>query len=133
MANVQDLELLSDFGLFDSTGIEKLAALIRNVQMLTGASFRSGGSTGAKRRGRPPGSGKKRGRPAASANGAPAKKRGPRASFTATKDELAKHKAAGMTAKQVADKYGVSMATVNLHLKKHGLTTPRKGKGAKKK
>jgi predicted transcriptional regulator len=36
----------------------------------------------------------------------------------------------GMTAKAIAAKHGVSTATVNLRLKKMGLTTPRK-KGKK--
>jgi hypothetical protein len=43
-----------------------------------------------------------------------------------------------MTAKAIAEKYGVSMGAVNLHLRKHGLTNPGqrgrpKGSGAKKK
>ncbi len=118
MASTDDLQTLADFGIFNDDGVSKLATLIRNVQALTGGA--GAASTG-----------KKRGRPAAAkpTNGAQ-RQRAPRGSFSPTKDELAKMKAT-MTAKQIAEKHGVSVATVNLRLKKLGLTTPRKG--AKKK
>lgn len=103
MASNDDLQTLSEFGLFNEDGIAKLAGLIRNVQAL------AGGAVPGKRRGRPPKAGQ----------------RAARGSFSPTKDELSKMKAT-MTAKEIAAKHGVSTATVNLRLKQHGLTKPRK-------
>ena len=128
---MDDIQVLVDFGLFSREGLAKLSTLIRTVQSLTGGALPP---VGARRRGRPP---KAAG---AVANRRPAAtgKRGRRSRFTATKDDLAKMRASGMTAKAIAEKYGVSMGAVNLHLRKHGLTNPGKrgrprGSGAKKK
>lgn len=138
MASDDDVQLLVDFGIFNSEGLSRLANLIRGVQALSGGVgggvvSRSATAPQA-RRGRPPGAvGRPRGRPgrpkaaaaAPSTNGASTRKRGPRATFTASGEELAKLKAQGMTAKAMAEKFGVSAGTINLHLKKHGLTSPR--------
>ncbi len=120
MASTDDLQALADFGIFNDDGVSRLATLIRNVQALTGGA--AAPSTG-KRRGRPPAAAKP-------TNGA-TRQRAARGSFSPTKEELAKMKTT-MTAKEIADKHGVSVATVNLRLKKLGLTTPRKGAAKKK-
>lgn len=130
MASSDDLQLLVDFGLLNEDGVSKLANLIRGVQLLSaGGSFAGVQRGPGRRRGRPPTA---QG-PAMNGGAAGAGKRGPRTKFSATKEQLSSMRQGGMTAKAIAEKLGVSMATVNLHLRKHGLTTPRKGKPAKKK
>ena len=114
MAFQDDVQTLIDFGMFSEDAVGRLANVIRTVQSLS-----SGGSPAPARRGRP------RGRPAGGGG-----KRGPRGSFNVTKEELAKMRET-MTAKQIAEKYGVSPGTVAQKAMKLGLATPR-GKKAKK-
>jgi hypothetical protein len=111
-----DIDTLADFGIFDSTGVARLAALIRSVQALGGGMVRAGRPRG-RRPGRPAGS--------ASTNGRRRKK------MTISKDELAKMREA-MTGKAIAQKLNVSLGTVTNHLKKHGLSGKR-GRPARKK
>lgn len=99
MALQDDLTALADFGIFNEEAIGKLASLVRTVQDFSGNAV-------AKRRGR-------------------AGKRAAKGSFSPSKDELAKWKET-MTAKEIAEKHGVSMSTVNTRLRKLGLTTPVK-------
>ncbi len=113
MASTEDLQLLADFGLFNGDGVAKLANLIRQIQAISGNAM--GVAVKARKPGRPR---------------AVARKRAAKGSFNPTKEELAKMRQDGMTAKAIAGKFGVSMATVNLRLKKLGLTNPRK-KGKK--
>jgi len=105
MALQDDLTALADFGFFNEAAVAKVANFVRTVQEASGNAV-------AKRRGRP-------------RDG----KRAARGSFNPSKDELAKMKDS-MTAKAIAEKAGVSVATVNARLRQHGLTTPRK-KGKK--
>jgi len=125
MANADDVQVLVNFGIFNAEGVSRLANIIRTIETLS-----SGGASVGVRRGR-----RRRPRKAqgAALNGraAGARKRGPRAKFTATKEQLSSMRQSGMTAKAMAAKLGVSMATVNLHLRKHGLTKPRKGRAAR--
>jgi DNA-binding NarL/FixJ family response regulator len=116
MASTEDLQVLVDFGLFNGDGVARLANLIRQIQAISGTAM----GAAVKAAGRP-------GRPAAGA-----RKRAPRGRFDPTKEELAKMRQDGMTAKAIAAKFRVSMATVNLRLRKLGLTNPRKGKAGKK-
>jgi len=104
MALQDDLTALADFGLFNEGAVSRLANVIRAFGNAT---------AGRGARGRPRGAGK----------------RAPRGSFSPSKDELAKMKDT-MTAKEIAVKSGVSVATVNARLRQHGLTKPRK-KGKK--
>ena len=101
------VDKLIDMGVLNEAGLEKLGQLFQGVQALGGVAV------SAARRGRPPAS--KKG------------KRAARGSFNPSKDELAKMRKDGMTAKAIATKHGVSMATVNLRLRKLGLTKPRAG------
>ena len=124
-----DIDTLADFGIFDSTGVARLAALIRNVQSLASGGMgvrRSPGRPRGRRPGRP--RGRRPGRPAgaASTNG-----RGRRGKMTVSATELAEMRKT-MTGKAVAQKLGVSIGTVTNHLKKHGLSGKR-GRPAKKK
>jgi hypothetical protein len=119
-----DLAVLESFGIFNSEGISRLASLIRTVQALTGTGV--GPAPAARRRGRPPQAATE-----ATPTGAAPRKRGRSSTFAATKEELSKLRADGVTAKAMAAKYGVSMATINLHLRKHGLTSKRRGRPAK--
>jgi len=120
----RDIDALADFGIFDSAGVARLAALIRSVQAL-GGGIRAGG-----RRGRRPGRrrGRRPGRPAgtASTNG-----RRSRGRMTISATELAEMRKT-MTGKAIAQKLGVSLGTVTNHLKKHGLSGKR-GRPARKK
>ena len=124
-----DIDTLADFGIFDSTGVARLAALIRNVQELaSGTVGRSPGRARGRRPGRP--RGRRPGRPAAqgaaSTNG-----RRVRGKMTVSATELAEMRKT-MTGKDIAAKLGVSIGTVTNHLKKHGLSGKR-GRPAKKK
>jgi len=124
-----DIDTLADFGIFDSTGVARLAALIRNVQELaSGTVGRSPGRARGRRPGRP--RGRRPGRPAAqgaaSTNG-----RRVRGKMTVSATELAEMRKT-MTGKAIAAKLGVSIGTVTNHLKKHGLSGKR-GRPAKKK
>lgn len=119
--NSDDLQTLVDFGLFSEQGLAKLARLIRGVQALSGNGEIMVGATKAQGRRGP---GRKPGRPAGGGGG----KRAARGSFNPTKDELAKLRDSGMTAKEIAAKAGVSMATVNNRLREHGLTSGRRGR-----
>jgi hypothetical protein len=124
-----DIDTLADFGIFDSTGVARLATLIRSVQSLASGGMAVGRSPGrprGKRPGRP--RGRRRGRPAgaASTNG-----RRERGKMTVSATELAEMRKT-MTGKAIAQKLGVSIGTVTNHLKKHGLTGKR-GRPAKKK
>jgi len=120
-----DIDTLADFGIFDTTGVARLAALIRSVQALGGGMVRAGRPRG-RRPGRP--RGRRPGRPAgaASTNG-----RGRRGKMTVSATELAEMRKT-MTGKAIAQKLGVSLGTVTNHLKKHGLSGKR-GRPAKKK
>src|SRR6266545_1345781 len=105
MALHDDVQELIDFGIFNEDAVGRLASVIRTVQSL------SPGGGPARGRGRP------RGRPAGGG-------RAPRGSFNVTKDELAKMRES-MTAKEIAEKYGVSPGTVAQRAMKLGLATPR--------
>ena len=124
-----DLDVLEAYGI----PVRKLANMIRTVQALTGEGLSLGPTIQPKRRGRPPGSrgpgrpAKGPGRPAgASGNG-----RRARGTFNVTKDELRAMKAQGLTGKAIAEKHGVSLATVQNHLRKFGLTSSKRGRPAK--
>src|SRR5262245_12413064 len=116
-----DIEVLEEYGI----PVRKLANMIRTVRALAGGALeglagvvKPGPRTGnGRRRGRPPGSGRKPGRPAGSAptgaSGTPGK-RGRKTGWNPAKEELAKMRNDGMTAKEIAQKAGVSMGTVNL-------------------
>jgi DNA-binding NarL/FixJ family response regulator len=119
-----DIDTLADFGIFDSAGVARLAALIRSVQAL-GGGIRAGGRRGG-RPGRP--RGRRPGRPAGSASTNGQRVRG---KMTVSATELAEMRKT-MTGKAIAAKLGVSIGTVTNHLKKHGLTGKR-GRPAKKK
>ena len=108
MALHDDVQELIDFGIFNEEAVGRLASVIRTVQSLA-----PGGAPA--RRGRGPG------RPAGGGGG----KRGPRGKFEVTKEELAKMRET-MTAKEIAEKYGVSAGTVAQKAMKMGLATPRK-------
>jgi hypothetical protein len=119
-----DIDTLADFGIFDSTGVARLAALIRSVQELAsggGMARRSPGRPRGRRPGRP--RGRRPGRPAAqgvaSTNG-----RRSRGKMTVSATELAEMRKT-MTGKAIAEKLGVSLGTVTNHLKKHGLSGKR--------
>jgi hypothetical protein len=126
-----DIDTLADFGIFDSAGIARLAALIRSVQSLASGGMAVGRSPG-RPRGRRPGRprGRKPGRPAAQGDASTNGRRA-RGRMTVSKDELAKMRET-MTGKAIAAQLGVSMGTVTNHLKKHGLTGKR-GRPARKK
>jgi DNA-binding NarL/FixJ family response regulator len=112
MALSEDLQVLSEFGIFNEEAVARLAGIVRlGIQ-----AFSAGKPAAAAAR------------PVARAAG----KRALRGSFNPTKDEISKLRQDGMTAKAISEKYGVSVATVNLRLKKFGLTTPRKAKAGKK-
>jgi hypothetical protein len=126
-----DIDTLADFGIFDSTGVARLAALIRSVQSLASGGMalrRSPGRPRGRRPGRP--RGRKPGRPAlegsASTNG-----RRARGKMTVSKDELSAMRET-MTGGAIAEKLGVSRATVTNYLKKYGLSG-KPGRPAKKK
>lgn len=109
-----DVELvvnsLMEFGVLSPDGCSKFANLLRSLQALSGAQAGTASAVIDGRRAgrRGPGG------------------RAPKGSFSPSKEELAKWKES-MTAKEIAEKHGVSMATVNLRLKQFGLTKPRKG------
>jgi hypothetical protein len=121
-----DIDTLADFGIFDSTGVARLAGLIRSVQELASGTV---GRSPGRRRGRRPGRprGRRPGRPATAATNG----RGRRGKMTVSATELAEMRKT-MTGKAIAQKLGVSIGTVTNHLKKHGLTGKR-GRPAKKK
>ncbi len=125
MALQDDLEVLVNFGVFNEDVISRMASFARTVQSLAQSGVLSPGPAPRPARGRPAG-----GRTPAGVPGRPAGQRAPRGSFNPSKDDLSKWKET-MTAKEIAEKHGVSMATVNLRLKKLGLTTPRGKKGKK--
>jgi hypothetical protein len=115
-----DVDLLVDYGLFNEDAIGRIANALRTVRDLAGGNaVRRGPGRRGRRPGRPAGSGRGPGRPRG------AGKRAPRGSFNPSKDELAKMRAT-MTAKEIAEKHGVSTATVNIRARALGLTTPRK-------
>ena len=114
MALQDDVGLLVEYGLFNEDALGRIANAIRTVRELAG-----GGSAPTRR------APARRGRPAGGGGGR--KTRAPRGSFNPSKDELSKLKA-NMTAKAIAEKFGISTATVNNRLRAMGLTKPRKGK-----
>jgi len=127
-----DIGTLADFGIFDSAGVARLAELIRSVQQLASGGGMVGRSLG-RPRGRRPGRprGRRPGRPAAR-GGASKNGRRARGKMTVSKDELAKMRET-MTGGAIAEKLGVSRATVTNYLKKYGLTSGKRGRPAKKK
>jgi len=127
-----DIDTLADFGIFDSAGVARLAELIRSVQQLASGGGMVGRSLG-RPRGRRPGRprGRRPGRPAAR-GGASKNGRRARGKMTVSKDELAKMRET-MTGGAIAEKLGVSRATVTNYLKKYGLTSGKRGRPAKKK
>jgi len=127
-----DIDTLADFGIFDSAGVARLAELIRSVQQLASGGGIVGRSLG-RPRGRRPGRprGRRPGRPAAR-GGASKNGRRARGKMTVSKDELAKMRET-MTGGAIAEKLGVSRATVTNYLKKYGLTSGKRGRPAKKK
>ena len=127
MAN--DLDVLENYGV----PVKKLASLIRTVRALAGGALEDLAAVVAPangRRGRPAGK-RGPGRPRGSVRvGRPRKARG---TFEVTKDELAAMRSKGMTGKAIAQKHGVSLATVQNRLRSFGLTSGKRGRPAKKK
>jgi hypothetical protein len=121
MALQESLDVLVRFGVFNEQAVDRLASMVQAVESLTGGAT-AVASVGAKKRGRPAGSGK-------IAGGEPAK-RGRRSSFEITKEELKKmYVDEGMTAKEIAEKYGVAPVTVAQRAMKLGISKrAKKGK-----
>jgi len=114
MALQESLDVLIRFGVFNEEAVNRLATMVRAIETLTGGSAPAA-SAGPKRRGRPAGSGK-------AAKGE-AKTRGRRSKFDITKEELKKlYVDQGMTAKEIAAKYGVAPVTVAQRAMKMGIS-----------
>jgi DNA-binding NarL/FixJ family response regulator len=124
-----DLDVLESYGL----PVKKLASLIRTVRALAGGALEDLAAVVSPvngRQGRPAGK-RGPGRPRGSVRvGRPRK---PRGTFKVTKDELAAMRSQGMTGKAIAQKHGVSLATVQNRLRSFGLTSGKRGRPAKKK
>ena len=124
MALQESLDVLIRFGVFNEEAVGRLASMVQAVESLTAGGAAPMAS-----------SGKKRGRPAGSGKAAPAGepgKRGRRSSFNVTEAELKKmYITDGMTAKAIAEKYGVAPVTVAQRAMKLGLS--KREKKSKKK
>jgi hypothetical protein len=113
---VKDFETLAKFGIFNPEGLHRLAELIRNIQALSAeAPSRETGPDD------PPMSGD------ASPEDA-GRQRRKRGRFNLSREELAELRST-MTGRAIARKYGVSLSTVQNHLRRHGLTRGRGGRG----
>jgi len=123
-----DLDVLESYGI----PVKKLASLIRTVRALAGGALEDLAAVvkpGSGKRGKPPGT-RGPGRPRGSVSGRrPRKARG---TLNVAKDALAKLKET-MTGKQIAEKYNVSLSTVQNRLRSFGLTSGKRGRPAKKK
>jgi len=123
-----DLDVLESYGI----PVKKLASLIKTVRALAGGALEDLAAVVTPANGRRSTAGNRGpGRPRGSVRvGRPRKARG---IFKVTKDELAAMKSQGMTGKAIAQKHGVSLATVQNRLRSFGLTSGKRGRPAKKK
>jgi hypothetical protein len=125
METLKDIETLARFGIFNPEGIHRLAELIRSIQALSMESAESSAPETPPASGRPPAAG--RAPEGASRKDDPARKR-TRGSLNVSRDELAELRST-MTGQAIARKFGVSLSTVQNHLRKHGLTRGRGKEG----
>ena len=123
METVKDFETLARFGIFNPEGVHRLAELIRNIQALSiagppGRADDPGGPGGP----RPPSP------PDSPTSGETAREdaglRRKRGSLNVSREELAELRKT-MTGQAIARKFGVSLSTVQNHLRRHGLTRSR--------
>ena len=125
---VKDFETLARFGIFNPEGLHRLAELIRQIQALSAEAPTRPVADGS--RGSRPARGPSPGEPPTSGDasleeaGRRKKKRG---SFKVSREELAELRRT-MTGLAIARKYGVSLSTVQNHLRRHGLTRGRGGR-----
>jgi hypothetical protein len=128
MALSKDAQLVIEFfiqqGMFSEDDLARFVGVIRSMRSIGG-----GGAAPAKRRGRPKGSGSKKATSQKSTG-----KRGARQRITATTAQLRKmYVTDGMTAKAIAEQFGVSAGGVAQRLMKDGISKNKKKAAGKKK
>ena len=123
METVKDFETLARFGIFNPEGVHRLAELIRNIQALSveGPPGRADGPDGS---GRPRPSAPTGPATSGETAGEDAGLRRTRGSFNVSREELAELRKT-MTGQAIARRFGVSLSTVQNHLRRYGLTRSR--------
>lgn len=129
MSTADDVQLLIDFGLLNEEGIQRLATLVRGLQAVLGSPAAPAGAAKALRGPAPRSSGRQLAQD--ESLDAPEVSRRRRRVAGITAEVLSTYRQQGRTTAQIAAELGVSVPTVNVYLRRFGLTNPRRGRPAR--